>query len=74
MRSPWKASVSAAIVLLAASLAQATDSKEIHQTIPLDRMGVLITDCRADPGIVAAIREAGVDVRIASGPSPGTGG
>src|SRR5215471_2105945 len=41
MRSPWKASVPAAIVLLAASLAQATDSKEIHQTIPLDRDGRL---------------------------------
>jgi len=33
--------VPAAIVLLAASLAQATDSKEIHQTIPLDRDGRL---------------------------------
>src|SRR5215471_2593872 len=41
MRSPWKASVPAAIVLLAASLAQATDSKEIHQTIPLNQDGRL---------------------------------
>jgi len=43
------------------------------QTIPLDRMGMLITDCRADPATVAAIREAGVDVRIASVPVPGVG-
>lgn len=44
------------------------------QTVPLDRMDVLITDCRADPGTVAAIREAGVEVRIASVPPPEAGG
>ena len=41
MRSSWEASVFAALALLYASLAQAADSKEIHQTIPLDRDGRL---------------------------------
>ncbi len=40
------------------------------QTVPLDRMDVLITDSNADPALVAAIREAGVEVRIASVPPP----
>ena len=41
MRCTWKACVPAALALLVGSLAQAADSKEIHQTIPLDRDGRL---------------------------------
>jgi len=44
------------------------------QTVPVDRMDVLITDCWADPGMVAAIREAGVEVRIADVPPAESGG
>jgi DeoR/GlpR family transcriptional regulator of sugar metabolism len=40
------------------------------QTVPLDRMDVLITDSNANPSVVAAIREAGVDVRIAAVAQP----
>jgi DeoR/GlpR family transcriptional regulator of sugar metabolism len=44
------------------------------QTVPLDRMDVLVTDCNADPEVVAAIREAGVEVLIADvGPPPRPG-
>ena len=35
------------------------------QTVPVVRVGTLITDSRADPVVLAAIREAGVDVRVA---------
>ena len=35
------------------------------QTVPVARVGTLITDSRADPVVLAAIREAGVDVRVA---------
>jgi DeoR/GlpR family transcriptional regulator of sugar metabolism len=35
------------------------------QTVPLERISVLITDAGADPGQLAAIREAGVSVRVA---------
>jgi hypothetical protein len=35
------------------------------QTVPADRVDVLITDDGADPDELAAIREAGVDVRVA---------
>ena len=35
------------------------------QTVPVARMHTLITDSRADPAVLAAIREAGVDVRVA---------
>src|SRR5262249_24529575 len=41
MRSSWKASAWVAFALLLASLAQAAESKEINQTIPLDRDGRL---------------------------------
>lgn len=40
------------------------------QTVPLDRMDVLITDSDADPAVVAAIREAGVEVLIAGVTQP----
>jgi DeoR/GlpR family transcriptional regulator of sugar metabolism len=36
------------------------------QTVPIDRMDVLVTDSNADPEVVDAIREAGVDVQIAA--------
>lgn len=35
------------------------------QTVPVARMHTLITDSGADPAVLAAIREAGVDVRVA---------
>ena len=35
------------------------------QTVPVARVHTLITDSRADPAVLAAIREAGVDVRVA---------
>lgn len=35
------------------------------QTVPVARIHTLITDSRADPAVLAAIREAGVDVRVA---------
>jgi len=35
------------------------------QTVPLERMDVLVTDSNADMGVVAAIRQAGVEVQIA---------
>jgi len=35
------------------------------QTVPVARVHTLITDGRADPVVLAAIREAGVDVRVA---------
>ena len=35
------------------------------QTVPVARVHTLITDSGADPAVLAAIREAGVDVRIA---------
>ncbi|HKW08151.1 MAG TPA: DeoR/GlpR family DNA-binding transcription regulator [Candidatus Dormibacteraeota bacterium] len=35
------------------------------QTVPVARVGTLITDSRADPVVLGAIREAGVDVRVA---------
>ena len=35
------------------------------QTVPVGRVHTLITDSRADPAVLAAIREAGVDVRVA---------
>jgi DeoR/GlpR family transcriptional regulator of sugar metabolism len=35
------------------------------QTVPVSRVHTLITDSGADPAVLAAIREAGVDVRIA---------
>lgn len=35
------------------------------QTVPVGRVHTLITDSRADPVVLAAIREAGVDVRVA---------
>src|SRR5215475_8558559 len=41
MRPSWKSSVAATFLTLATSLTQAVDSKEIHQTIPLDRDGRL---------------------------------
>src|SRR5438105_2412686 len=40
------------------------------QTVPLDRMDVLITDSNADPGVVTAIRQTGVEVQIAGVPAP----
>jgi len=36
------------------------------QTVPTARVHTLITDTGADPALLAAIREAGVDVRVAS--------
>jgi DeoR/GlpR family transcriptional regulator of sugar metabolism len=44
------------------------------QTVPLDHMDVLITDSGADPVVVAAIRQAGVEVEIASAPAPAGAG
>src|SRR5437870_12014100 len=38
------------------------------QTVPLDRMDVLITDSNADVGVVAAVRQAGVEAQIAEVP------
>ena len=38
------------------------------QTVPLERMDVLVTDSNADMGVVAAIRQAGVEVQIAEVP------
>ena len=38
------------------------------QTVPLDSIAVLITDDQADPAQLAAIRAAGVDVRVAEVP------
>jgi len=35
------------------------------QTVPTTRVHTLITDSGADPALLAAIREAGVDVRVA---------
>jgi hypothetical protein len=37
-------------------------------------MDVLITDSGADPVVVAAIRQAGVEVEIASAPAPAGAG
>ena len=36
------------------------------QTVPTNRVDTLITDARADSSVVAAIRAAGVDVRVAA--------
>jgi hypothetical protein len=41
MHCRWKACVPALLALLVGSIAQAADSKEVHQTIPLDRDGHL---------------------------------
>ena len=41
MRCTWKACVPAVLALLVGTVAQAADSKEVHQTIPLDRDGHL---------------------------------
>lgn len=39
------------------------------QTVPTERIDVLITDAKADPATVDALRAAGIDVRVA-GPAP----
>lgn len=40
----------------------------VFQTVPADRVDILITDDAADPGEVARLRDAGIDVRIAAVP------
>jgi DeoR/GlpR family transcriptional regulator of sugar metabolism len=39
------------------------------QTVPVDRIDILVTDDKADPAMISALREAGVDVRVAVGPA-----
>ncbi len=41
----------------------------MFQTVPLSRMSAVVTDSRADPKVVEALRERGVDVRVADVPS-----
>ena len=43
------------------------------QTVPLHQISILITDDLADPHQVAAIREAGVQVRVAQVPGRSAG-
>jgi len=43
------------------------------QTVPLHQISILITDDLADPQQVAAIREAGVQVRVAQVPGRSAG-
>jgi DeoR/GlpR family transcriptional regulator of sugar metabolism len=35
------------------------------QTVPTSRIHTVITDSRADPALVAALRQAGVEVKVA---------
>ena len=35
------------------------------QTVPTDRIDVLVTDSDADPEVVSRLREGGIDVRVA---------
>jgi DeoR family fructose operon transcriptional repressor len=35
------------------------------QTVPIDRIDVLVTDADADPEVVARLRAEGIDVRVA---------
>jgi DeoR/GlpR family transcriptional regulator of sugar metabolism len=51
------------VVVLADHTKIGTDT--MCQTVPVSRVHTLITDSGADPEAVAAIREAGVDVRVA---------
>ena len=44
------------------------------QTVPLERISTLITDAGADPGELAAIREAGVEVLVAEPDQPTAAG
>jgi DeoR/GlpR family transcriptional regulator of sugar metabolism len=59
-----------ALVATARQVVVLADSTKIGaetmcETVPSARMDVLITDAGADPGVLAQLREAGVDVRVA---------
>ncbi|HEX2679869.1 MAG TPA: DeoR/GlpR family DNA-binding transcription regulator [Candidatus Dormibacteraeota bacterium] len=68
--SPLVAATDRAFALAAQQVIVLADYTKIGrdtmcQTVPTVRVDTLITDGRADPAAVAAIRQAGVDVRVA---------
>jgi len=68
--NPVVAAADRALVAVAEQVIVLADHTKIGvetlcQTVPLDRIGVLVTDWAADPERLTAVREAGVEVMVA---------
>ena len=71
--SPLVAAADRALAAAAQQIVVLVDNTKVGvetmvQTVPLEQISVLITDDGADPGQIAAMRAAGIDIRVATVP------